>query len=459
MQPALVGNKKVPGGPRGYPIVGVMFDFPRDRRKFLTNVARQYGDVAQFSIANIKFYEVVHPDGVKHVLQDNANNYERGKMFDPIRNLIGNGLLLSDGAFWQRQRGLMAPAYHMQNITRFGERITSETNNLVKLWLDNAMKGQTFDALHDLFGMTMKMTTQTVFGNETAEDSDAISRSITILLENISFHFETPFYPSLSVPTPRNRQLVKALQGFDQILFRSMAERRRKEQTAGAGLGDDLLGMFMAARSADGGQGMSDQELRSEILTVFATGPEPTSIALSWAFYFLSKNPDVQQQLMAELAQVLNGRLPTVADLPKLVYTRMVLQESLRLFPPAWLVNRSAIADDEIGGYSIPAGGVIMMSPYLTHRHADFWDDPEKFDPLRFTPERSNGRHEYAYFPFGLGPHQCIGMDLAMLQAQLAFATLAQRLSLELLPDANMEVVSSLMLHPSQLLVSAKPLS
>jgi cytochrome P450 len=459
MAHSLTSSKKVPGGPRGHPFVGVMFDFPRDRRGFLTNVAHQYGDVARFSIANLNFYEVVHPEGVRHVLQDNHQNYERGKMFDPIRNLIGNGLLLSDGAFWQRQRGSMQPAYHMQHISRFGERITSETNSLAERWQVYSGQSQPIDALQDLFRLCLKMTMQTVLSAETPEDTEAIGRSITILLENISFHFETPFYPSMSVPTPRNRQLARALQVFDQILSRSVKERRRKEQATGAGLGDDLLGMFMAARSADSGQGMSDQELRNEILTVFATGPEPTAIALSWAFYFLSRHPNIQQKLTTELTQVLNGRLPTVGDLPRLVYTRMVLQESMRLFPPAWLVNRSAIADDEIGGYAIPAGAVIMMSPYLTHRHVDFWEDPEKFDPERFTPERSAGRPQYAYFPFGFGPHQCIGMDWAMLQAQLALATPAQRFRIELLPDARVDVVSSLMLRPSQLPVRVVPLT
>jgi cytochrome P450 len=261
----------------------------------------------------------------------------------------------------------------------------------------------------------------------------------------------------MSVPTPRNRQLSQALQTFDAILFRSVEERQRKAQATGAGLGTDLLGMFMAARSPETGQVMSDQELRTEAITVFATAPEPTSIALSWTFYLLSKHPDIQQRLAAELTQVLNGRLPTVADLPRLVYTRMVLQESMRLYPPAWLVNRSAIAADEINGYAIPAGVAIMMSPYLTHRHADYWDEAEKFDPERFTPARSEGRHPYAYFPFGLGPHQCIGMDFAMLQAQLALATLAQRFRIELLPDARLDILSGLMLRPSQLLVKAMP--
>lgn len=457
MEQTLTSSKKIPGGPKGIPIVGVMFEFPPDRREFLTKVARQYGDVAQFSIANLKFYEVVHPDGVQHVMEDNQRNYERGKMFDPIRNLIGNGLLLSDGAFWQRQRGLMEPTYHLQNIARFGETITQDAKALAEHWQMYAAQGQAFDALQDLYNLALKTTTRVVLSVETPDDLETVIRSIRLLLENISFHFETPFYPSMNVPTPRNRKLAQALRTFDQILFRSIEARRRKTPTDGGGLGEDLLGMFMAARSTETGQGMTDEELRTEIVTVFATGPEPTAIAVAWAFYFLAKHPDVQEKLATELAQALNGRPPTVADLPGLVYTRMVLQESLRLFPPAWLINRSAIGDDEIGGYAIPAGGVIMMSPYLTHRHTSFWEDPEKFDPERFSAERSAGRSKFAYFPFGVGPHQCIGMDLAMLQAQLTLATLVQRFHLELLPEAKIEVLAGLMLRPSQLPVRVLP--
>lgn len=457
MEQSSTSSKKVPGGPKGNAIVGVMFEFPRDRRGFLTKVARQYGDVAKFSIANLKFYEVVHPDGVQHVLEDNQQNYERGKMFDPIRNLIGNGLLLSDGAFWRRQRGLMEPAYHLQHITHFGETITQDAIALARRWQTYAAQGQPFDALPDLYNLTLKTATRIVLSVETPDEMEAVIRSISLLLENISFHFETPFYPSMKVPTPRNRKLAQALRTFDQILFRSIEARRRKTHLDGGGLGEDLLGMFMAARSAETGQGMTDQELRTEIVTVFATDPEPTAIALAWAFYFLAKHPDVQEKLATELAQVLNGRPPTVADLPGLVYIRMVLQESLRLFPPAWLINRSAIGDDEIGGYAIPAGGVIMMSPYLTHRHTSFWEDPEKFDPERFSVERSAGRPKFAYFPFGVGPHQCIGMDLAMLQAQLTLATLVQRFHLELLPEAKIEVLAGLMLRPSQLPVRVLP--
>ena len=307
------------------------------------------------------------------------------------------------------------------------------------------MQGQTFDALPDFYRLSMDQTIHSVFGASSAQDAESINQSIAVLQENISFHFETPFYPGLNIPTARNRQMTKALQSFEKILFHAVQERRNARTTE-ADFGDDLLGLFMAAHGTDTGQGMSDQELRDEILTVFATGPEPVAIALAWTSYFLAKNPVLREKLDAELAQVLNGRVPSVADLPRLVYTRMVLQESLRLFPPAWLINRSAIGDDEISGYSIPAGGVIMMSPYLTHRHLSYWDDPEKFDPERFTPEHAAGRPTYAYFPFGFGPHQCIGMDLAMLQAQLSLPALAQRFRVELAPEAKVDIVSGLML-------------
>jgi cytochrome P450 len=435
-----------------------MFEYPRDRRNFMANVAREYGDLAQFSIGNLKFYQNIHPDGVRQVLLDNYRNYERGKMMDPLRNLVGNGLIFSDGDYWQQQRGLMQPAFHQQFIANFSEMVTGEANALADHWQTHASQGQSFDASQDLFNLTMRVTTRAVLSAENPEDQNAIRRAMITVIENIGYRFEMPFYPPVSVPTPRNRRLSQALQTFDNVLFRYVEEWRRKSQMNG-GWGNDLLGMFMAARLPGDGQGMSDQELRNETITMFTTGPEPTSIALAWAFYFLSKYPEVQEQLSVELGQVLRGRLPTIADLPNLVYTRLVLEESLRLFPPAWLVTRTAIAEDEILGYEIPAGVVIMMSPYLTHRHIDFWEDPEKFDPERFRPSRAAGRSPYAYFPFGVGPHQCIGRDFAMLQEQLALATLAQRFRLEVLPDERIEVLSGLMLRPSQLPVHVVPLS
>ena len=227
------------------------------------------------------------------------------------------------------------------------------------------------------------------------------------------------------------------------MVYDIIVERRRAPEDRG-----DLLSMFMLAEDEDTGERMNDTQLRDEVMTIVLAGHETTANALTWTWYLLTQHPDVEAKLARELAEVLGGRVPTMRDLPQLPYTHMVIQESLRLYPPAYVFHRSAIAEDTIGGYPIPPGQVVSISPYVVHRHPSFWENPETFDPERFTPERVAGRHRFAFIPFAAGPRQCIGATFAMTEAQLVLATVAQRYRVRLVPDATVKPYTAITLRP-----------
>jgi len=438
---------KTPPGPRGNLLFGSMFDFQKDPLGLFMSLAREYGDVVRYRVAVWTFYLVNRPEGIQRILQENNRNYVRGATFEPIRNLArGNGLATSEGEFWLRQRRLMQPVFHRQRVAAFGDLMTEATLAMLERWRPIAADGRPLDTHVEMTRLTMGIVTQALFSAKVTDETIAIGQAITTIMGNIEFRYAVPFYPSVSVPTPRNRRHLAALRTLDQIVYGILRERRRHPRPAdGSG---DLLSLLIEARDEETGEGMSDKQLRDEVLTLFVAGHESTANALTWVFYLLSRHPEVERRLRAELAEVLGGRVPTVADLSELSYTRMVIEETLRLYPPAWIMIRSAVADDEICGYRIPANATVLISPYVIHRLPTFWEAPAEFDPERFTPERSADRPDFAYFPFGGGPHQCIGKGYALQAAQLVLATVAQRFRLRLAPGQAVEPQALLTLRP-----------
>lgn len=421
--------RKTPPGPRGNPILGMTLDLARDPLRFLLSVSRRYGEVVRYRFLFHPTYFVNQPAAVKRVLQENNRNYDR-QLFDfqVLSNVLGNGLLTSDGESWLRQRRLMQPAFHRQRIAAFGTLMTNETEAMLARWQAASRSPRPLDVAAEMHRLTLRIVAQALFGTELREEVAAISRAVVIANRRVTEFFFRPF-PPLSFPTPQNRKFQAALRDMDAVVDKIIAEHRARNDDSG-----DLVSLLMRARDPDTGEGMDDRQLRDEVLTVLLAGHETTANALTWTFYLLSQHPAVFRRLQAELAATLGGRTPGVADLPHLPYTRMVIEESLRLYPPAWVITRRAINDDELGGYHIPAGATVMFSPYAMHHNPRYWDNPEGFDPERFTPERSAERPAFAYFPFGGGPHLCIGNGFAMTEAQLILATVAQRYRLDLVP-------------------------
>jgi cytochrome P450 len=426
-RPAAPSGGRPVTGPAGMPVLGNTLQFQRDSLGFLVRAAKDYGDVARYRLGNITFHQVNHPDGAQRILQDNQRNYIKGDLFDIVRQLAGDGLFTSEGEPWLRQRRLMQPAFHRSQIAGFGEIMTGRTLDMLAQWQQRADPAQPLDVAEELTGLTMAIIAETMFGARLDGDIHAVSQAIGVLLADINFRFQLPFYPSLRWPTLRNRRALAAMRVVDDVVLGMIEQRRRSgEQRA------DLLGMLMAARDEETGEGMLDKQLRDEVVTIFVAGHETTAVLLTWVFYLLAEHPEVEAALHAELAGALGGRTPGMADVPNLRLTRMIIDETLRLYPPAWITNRQAVAEDEVCGYHIPAGAVVAVSPYVLHRLPAYWPDPERFDPQRFAPDAAHQRPRFAYMPFGGGPHQCIGNSFALLEATLILATVAQRYRLRL---------------------------
>jgi cytochrome P450 len=337
----------------------------------------------------------------------------------------------------------MQPAFHRQRIAAFGELMTDATLKMLDRWEPSTP----VDVAARMTRLTLDIATGALFHAHVGEEPETIARAVTTLLQEVNYRFEVPFYPPLGVPTPRNRRLRAAVRALDRAMYSIIEDHRR----AGEGEGD-LLSLLMEARDEETGQAMSDRQLRDEVITLFIAGHETTANALAWTFYLLAKHPQAEERLRDELDGVLgtggDRQPPTVADLPRLPYARIVVEEAMRLYPPAWITDRQALAEDEIRGHRIPKGAHIVISPYVTHRLPDLWEDPETFDPERFSPERSAGRARYAYFPFGGGPRQCIGKGMALVEAQLILATVAHRYRLRLASDRPVEPEALVTLRP-----------
>ncbi|HEX7597831.1 MAG TPA: cytochrome P450, partial [Polyangia bacterium] len=298
-------------------------------------------------------------------------------------------------------------------------------------WGRAVVGGVTINMAQETTALAMRMVTRALFSSGLSGGEKRLADAITVLIDELAFRFEMPFYPPLGFPTPRNLHTRAAVGAIDEEVYAIIARRRANPEVK-----DDLLAMLMEARDEGDGKGMTDSQLRDEVLIMFAAGHETTANAMAWAFYLLQQHPPVLSKLRAELDEVLGGRTPTAADLPRLTYTRMVIDEVLRLYPPVAITNRQALQEDEICGYHLPAGAVVGISPYMTQRDPRFWKDPLSFDPQHFSPEQSAGRPRFAYFPFGGGPRQCIGKDFSLYEAAVVLAMAAQRFDWALAPGA-----------------------
>lgn len=422
---------RVAPGPRGRLLVGSLPNLVRDPIATFMDAWKTYGDVVRLSLfRRHPAHLLAHPDAIRHVLQDDNPNYPKNPYnMNKLKAVVGEGLLTSSGSFWLRQRRLIQPAFHRQRLAALGTLMTEATNRRLATWDAVSRAGQPLDVSTEMMHLTLDIIARSMFSTDVSGSVAEVERATGITIADTMRRTQSLFDIPRWVPTSANRAFLGACRSLDRIVYGFIEERRRSGDT-----NDDLLSMLLKAQDADTGETMNDLQIRDEVMTIFIAGHETTAIALTWTFYLLSVHPEIARRHLAELEAVLRGRPPTVDDLPNLPYNRMVIEESMRLYPPAWVVARIPLKDDVIGGYRIPAGSGIFLSSYVTHRHPEFWENPEGFDPERFTPERSAGRPRFAYFPFGGGPRLCIGNNFAMLEAQLLLATIAQRYRLNLVP-------------------------
>jgi len=437
---------EVPPGPRGQWLFGSGPEASRDPLAFYRRVWREHGDVVRMrALPWFQWYLVAHPAGVERVLQTNQSNYRKPKLFvRPLGLVTGNGLVTSEGEFWRRQRRLAQPAFHRQRLALLGETMTRAAARMVEGWAGtHARTGEPFDVAEEMSRLTVRIAAETLFSADITPDAARFGDALKVALENISHRMRYPFVAPEFVPTARSRVFRAARRTLDEVVEGIIRARRR--DTADRG---DLLSMLMLARDEETGEAMDDRQVRDEVMTLLIAGHETTAAGLTWAWYLLARNPAAGERLRAELSAVLGGRAPSVEDLPSLPYTRMVFDETLRLYPPAWGQPRQSVAADEVCGYRIEGGRMLIVSQYITHRHPDYWERPEEFIPERFSPELSAARPRFAYFPFGGGARQCIGNRFALMEAQMVIATVAQHFLPAPADEAEPELDATFTLRP-----------
>lgn len=409
-------------GPPGRFLLGSLPDFARDVVGFFDASKEAYGDVVRFRLPGNDVFFLENPRDIETVLLTSRANFVKHSFFwKHVTAIFGRGLLTSEGDFWLKQRRLAAPAFHPERIAAYGEVMTAFTERLISTWKE----GEVRDFHQDMMRVTMEIVSKTLFDVEVAEDVHGIERSFDAIIQEIAKRFRRPVRIPDAIPIPGNLRYNRGVAVLDKLVRRILADRKARPGDRG-----DLLSMLLAARDDDG-QPMSDRQLRDELITLFLAGHETTAISLSWTFHLLSKNPSAEERVDAEVREALSGRLPTAADMPRLPYTLAVFQESLRLYPPAYVIGREALSDCVIGGYRVPKRATIYFSPWVLHRDRRWFDSPEEFRPERWLDGSAAKLPKYAFIPFGGGPRICIGERFATMEAVLMIATIVRRFHLE----------------------------
>jgi cytochrome P450 len=388
----------------------------------------------------LNMYTVLKPEYIEQVLLTNQKNYSKPRA---LRNMLGpvlgEGLLLSEGDFWRRQRRIAAPAFQHNRIAGLVDLMSAEAQAMAEQWRS---KTEPFDVAADMMALTFTIIARSMFSIDVANEIETVRRLANHIVSTRPSPLDTLGLPQW-IPRFHPKEFREAVKAFDALVARIIAERRG----SGADHGD-LLSMLLSARDAETGEGMSDKQLRDEMLTIMLAGHETTANALSWCWYLLAQHPEAEVRLHEELERVLGGRAPSREDIPELKYTRMVIEEAMRLYPPVFIFARTAMEEDWIGGVRIKPGAMMIIHPYITHRNPNLWPEPERFIPERFAPEETAKRHRYAYLPFGGGPRICIGNGFALTEAAVILATLAQRYRLRLAPGHEVKPVGHVTLRP-----------
>jgi len=411
-----------PPGPRSRIPFRYLRTLQRDPIPFFTKLASDYGDASQFHVGPQQIFFFNHPDLIRELLVTQHRSFHKSRVLQRSKIIFGEGLLTSEEEVHRRQRRLVQPAFHRERIARYAEVMIARAARLG--WRD----GDVLDVHHEMMRLTLSVVAKALFDAEVDREADEIGAALTSLVDL----FPTLMNPIANLlrklPLPQTMRFRRSLERLDKTVYAIIDKRRKSGEDRG-----DLLSMLLMAVDEEGdGGGMTDQQLRDEAMTLFLAGHETTANALAWTWYLLSLNPEAADAMHRELATVLGDRLPTPADYARLPYTEMIVAESMRMFPPAWAVSRLAIEDAMIGEWLVPRGAVVVAAQAVTHRDARWFPDPDRFDPLRFTPEAKASRPKLSYFPFGAGPRICIGEGFAWMEAVLIVATIAQRWKLDL---------------------------
>jgi cytochrome P450 len=447
-----VRHSPVPG-PKGSFLVGSGLAVLRDPLGEFLEAARVHGDVVKFKMGPYSYVLLNSAEGVKHLLVDHAKNYVKSRSYDGLRLVLGEGLVTSEGEHWRKQRKLAQPAFHRERLASFVSMMANDTSAMLDRW---TREGRAEVDMHEeMMRLTYRIVARTLCGVDVDPDEETgarrsphrIGEAIATALQFANDYAESLVRLPTWWPSPANLRFKRAAKVLDGLVL-GIIEERRQQMAHSHG---DLLELLMAARYDDG-TGMSDRQLRDEVMTIVLAGHETTANALTWTWTLLSQHPDVARMLQAEVDAVIADRTPTIEDIPKLRYTAMVVQEAMRLYPPVWVFERQALEEDVICGYAIPKGTVVAVSPYTLHRNPRYWDNPEGFDPTRFSPENVERRPKHTYLPFSVGPRQCIGSSFALMEAQIIVAMTARRFRPSLVSGHRVEPDPKVTLRPKHAL-------
>ena len=419
-----------------------MFEPRGDTIGYLTRCKQEFGDIVFFRFLNVPACFVNRPDYIESVLVTQSNNFEKSKDYRALRSLLGYGLLTSEGEFWKRQRKLVQPAFHQERIAAYAEIMIGYTERMLSSWKD----GQTLDIHEAMMRLTLGIVAKTLFDADVSHEAEDVDAALSFLMGKFMRQAGLAFLLPTWIPMPTSRLLQGAVGRLDKVIYCIIEQRRTNGQMAG-----DLLSALLQVRDEEGA-GMTDRQLHDEIMTRFMAGHETTANALSWTWLLLGQNPEAERKLVEELQCMLRGRTPTPADLPRLVYTDMVLRESIRLYPPVWVIGRRAFAPFRLGEFELPAKTNVLISQFMMHRDARYFPEPERFDPDRWKSNdpRSSSLPRFAYFPFGGGPRVCLGAGFAMMEAVLLLATIAQRFRIQPIPAESVKMMPTVTLRPKR---------
>ncbi|HTJ82409.1 MAG TPA: cytochrome P450 [Polyangiaceae bacterium] len=439
-------------GPRGRLLSGSLYEAWDNPLELFTRGTREHGEHVCFRFAWLEYYLLSDAAAAHRVLIENAKGYVKSPNYQGLKVMLGQGLLTSEGDYWKRQRKLAQPAFHREKLPGFARSMTRATEDMLARW-DRELGDAPFDLHKEMMRLTFRIVGLTLLGTDLEADSAEFGASLDVAIKWANQYVESIVRVPPWVPTPKNVAFRRAQRRIEGVVARVIAERRASGHD-----GDDLLGMLMGTRDEITGEGMTDRQLMDELLTLTLAGHETTANALTFTFYLLSRHPDVRRKVEAEVRTALEGRVPTLGDLPRMPYVKAVIEESMRLFPPAWVVERMSLEEDSVGGFHLPKGAIVGVSPFVMHRNPRYWKNPEGFDPDRFATKdgapadgagkAAEQRPKLAYMPFGAGPRTCIGNAFSMMEMQLIVPMIVQRSALDLVPGFELELDASITLRP-----------
>jgi cytochrome P450 len=407
----------------------------------LTFIHRRYGPLVRTRLP-LQLYFVADPGCIEEILLKKADSFRKDRTSRLLSRVVGNGLLVNEGESWRRQRRLLQPAFHHRQLRSYATVMVGAIERASATW----KTGQLRNVHEDMMGVTMNIVAETLFGTDVSADAGHVGRVISDVMEEFGriLGLAARFQPPAWVPTLANRRLRASARKVDEVILGIIDARRRSPSD---GAEDDLLSLLVRARDEDGGR-MTDAQVRDEAVTLFLAGHETTALALTYSLYLLATHPECQARLADELDRVLGGRTPGLDDLENLKVTDAIVLESMRLYPPAWVMARQALTDVEIGGTQFRKGAEFVMSPWVVHRDPGNFEDPEAFKPERWENDLAQRLPRFAYFPFGGGPRVCIGNRFAMMEAKLVLAVAIQRFRFEVAPETDLALFPSVTLRP-----------